>query len=85
MGGRSCKDRNHVDSAIMYRLMFHLGTVLDNIAEFICIRFLEEHVKVAMVHSSYDTEKGTVTLHQTSNRNNDDNMQGMVGEDWIDM
>ena len=47
--------------------------------------FLEEHVKVAIAHSSYDMETGMVTLHQTSNQNDNDHMQDMVGEDWIDM
>ena len=74
----------HVASAVMYRLMCHLDAELDNIAEFIRVRFLEEHVKVAMIHSSYEIETGTVTLHQTSNQINDDNMQDMVGEDRID-
>ena len=69
----------------MYRLMFHLDTKPDNITEFIRVRFLEEYVKVAMMHSSYEMETGTVTLHQTSNQNNDDDMQDMVGEDWVNM
>ena len=81
----AAKIATHVASAIMYRLMFHLDTKPDNIAEFIRVRFLEEYVKVAMMHSSYKMETGTVTLHQTSNQNNDDDMQDMVGEDWVNM
>ena len=38
-----------------------------------------------MVHSSYEMETGTVTLHQTSNQDNNNNMQDMVRKDWIDM
>ena len=65
--------------------MFHLDTEPNNIAAFIQVRFSEEHVKVAIMHSSYKMEIGTVTLHQTSNQDNDDAIQDMVGGDWIDM
>ena len=52
-----------VTSAIMYCLMFKLDAEPDDIAEFMQVRFSEEHVKVAVTHSSYEMETGTVILH----------------------
>ena len=81
----AAKIATHIASAIIYHLMFHLDTKPDNIAEFIRVRFLGEHVKVAVMHSSCEMESGMVALHQTSDQNNDDNIQDMVGEDWINI
>ena len=76
---------SHVASAVMYRMMFELLVDLDDIAQFIRFRFSHEHVKVAMQHSSYDTQSRKVVLHHTSDFDIDNDMRDMVGEDWIDM
>ena len=69
----------------MYRMMFELLVDLDDIAQFIRFRFSHDHVKVAMQHSSYDTQSRKVVLHHTSDFDIDNDMRDMVGEDWIDM
>ena len=48
------KISTRVALAIMYHLMFQLDTEPDDIAEFILLRFSEEHIKVVMIHSSYE-------------------------------
>ena len=76
--GRECeaeatKITTHIVSAIMYRLIFKLDVEL--------FRCSDEHVKVAMMHSSYEMETGTVIFHQTSNNDSGDNMRNILGED----
>ena len=38
-----------------------------------------------MDHSSKETETGTVTLHQTADYNNNNDMEDTEGEDWLDL
>ena len=38
-----------------------------------------------MEYSSYDTETRTVTLHQTADYGDDDDMKAIHGEGWIDL
>ena len=75
----------HVASAVIYCMMFQLYADPDGIALFIRYRFSLEHVNIAMMHSSYAMQTGKVVLHHTSNSDNNDGMNGMVGEDWIGM
>ena len=79
------KIATHVASVIMYCMMFELLIEPDDIAQFIRYRFPTEHVKVVMLHSSYDLQSDKVILHQTSNFDIDNDMRDMAGEDWIDM
>ena len=80
-GTEAARITTYAASATMYRLMFHQDAESDNIAQFIRVKLSEEHVKIAMMHSSYEMKTGIVTLHQRSNQHNYADMQDMVGED----
>ena len=84
--GEATKIVKHAASAIMYRLIFILKADPEGISDFIRVRFSTEQVKVAMEHSSYNTETGIVILLQTAyfdNNNND--VKYIKGEDWVDL
>ena len=88
--GRDCEAQaaklaKHVASSIMYSLLFVKDAEPDDIIEFIRHNFTLKHAKIAMEHSTYDMDTGAVTLIHTSGADQDDELNEMAAEDWINM
>ena len=80
---QAAKLAKHVASSLMYYLLFELNADPSDIIEFIRHNFTFEHAKIAMEHSTYDVETKAVTFVHTADQ--DDKLNEMAAEDWIDM